>query len=99
MLKSIENDYLYIHVSMVSKSKYQRYLSAKIRKFTKRRSGSILHLYGAANETGIKTEHDCCVLQSGGLPEQLESPYCRAERSMIHTPRISQELRLQVKAD
>lgn len=54
-------------------------------------------MYGAANETRVKTEHDCCVLQSGGLPEQLESPYCRAERSMTHTPRISQELRLQVK--
>lgn len=50
-----------VHTCEYGFKKYQRYLSAKIFKFTKRRSGSIFHLYGAANK-GVKIDMTvvCC---------------------------------------
>lgn len=44
-----------------------------------------------ANKKGVSTGRDCCELQSKGSTGQLGSPFCRAERSVNHTPRISQE--------
>lgn len=68
---------------MVSKSKYQRYLSAKNMKVYKKETR---HLYGVANKKGVNTGHDCCVLQNGGPTEQLGPPFRRVERSVKHTP-------------